>query len=286
VSEKLLIIVAPSIPPYMVQDIPGLDLSPEGIAEEVVRAYNAGANIVHLHVWDERGSPTTDLKAFNRTLRLIRERSDIVIEGSTGGVSELSPAERSVSLQADIEMASLNPGSVNYDKGVYVNSPTDIDYWAEEMHRRNIKPDIAIFEVGMIANAVNLTEKGWITPPYLFAFVLGQQGALPATPKNLLFLSESIPAESFWSVAGHGGHDLQTSVLAMSMGGHARAGFEDNPYYRPGEVATSNAQLIERLVRIAREMGREIATPDDARDMLGLPQGTYGTQPVAHGGNQ
>jgi 3-keto-5-aminohexanoate cleavage enzyme len=285
-TEKLLITVAPSIPPYMAQDIPGLDLSPEGIAEEVVRAYNAGANLVHLHVWDERGLPTTDLAAFNSTLRLIRARCNIVIEGSTGGVSELSPEERSISLQADIEMASLNPGSVNYDKGVYVNSPMDIDYWAEEMHLRNIKPDIAIFEVGMIANAMNQVEKGRITPPYLFSFVLGQQGALPATPKNLLFLSESIPAESFWAVAGHGGYDLQTSVLAMSMGGHARAGFEDNPYYRPGEVATSNAQLIERLVRIAREIGRETATPDEARDMLGLPQRTSGAQPAALGERQ
>lgn len=277
-SGKLLVTVAPSIPPYSAQDIPGLDLSPEGIAEEVVRAYNAGANVVHLHVWDERGQPTTDLTAFNRTLRLIQARCDIVIEGSTGGISALSPAERSVSLQADIEMASLNPGSVNYDKGVYVNSPMDIDYWAEEMHRRNIKPDIAIFEAGMIANAMNRIERGWITAPFLFSFVLGQHGALPATPKNLLFLSESIPAKSFWSVAGHGAHDLHMSVLAMLMGGHARAGFEDNPYYRPGEVATSNAQLIERLVRMAREIGREIATPSEARDMLGLPQRTSGAR--------
>jgi 3-keto-5-aminohexanoate cleavage enzyme len=275
-NDKLLITVAPSIPPYMAKNIPDLDLSPEGIADEVVRAYNAGANIVHLHVWDEQGQPTTDLAAFTRTLRLIRERCNIVIEGSTGGVNQLSPAERSVSLQTDIEMASLNPGSVNYDQGVYVNSPSDIDYWASEMHRRNIKPDIAIFEVGMIANAMERAANGWITPPYLFSFVLGQQGALPATPKNLLFLSGSIPSESFWSVLGHGGYDLQTSVLAMTMGGHARAGFEDNPYYRPGEIATSNAQLIERLVRIAHEIGREIAAPDEARQMLGLIPRTLG----------
>ena len=254
----------------MAKDIPGLDLSPEGIADEVVRAYNGGANIVHLHVWDERGQPTTELWAFERTLRLVRERCDIVIEGSTGGVNELSAAERSVSLQADIEMASLNPGSVNYDKGVYVNSPDDIAYWAQEMHRRRIKPDIAIFEVGMIANSLALAEKGWIEPPFLFSFVLGQQGALPATPKNLLFLSETIPSGSYWCAVGHGGHDLHLSALAMNMGGHVRAGFEDNPYYRPGELAKSNAQLIERLVRLANEVGRNIATPAEAREMLGL----------------
>jgi 3-keto-5-aminohexanoate cleavage enzyme len=269
--EDLLVTVAPCIPPYMAKDVPGLDLSPEGIAEEVVRATNAGANVVHLHVWDERGQPTTELAAFERTIRLIRERCDIVIEGSTGGVNELSPAERSVSLQADIEMASLNPGSVNYDAGVYVNSPDDIAYWVQEMHRRRIKPDVAVFEVGMIANSVRLAEEGWIEPPFVFSFVLGQVGALPATPKNLLFLSETVPAGSLWSVAGHCGHDLRMSSLAMHVGGHGRAGFEDNPYYRPGELATSNAQLIERLVRIAREIGREPVSPVEARTLLGLP---------------
>jgi 3-keto-5-aminohexanoate cleavage enzyme len=270
-NDKLLVTVAPCIPPYMAREIPGLDLSPEGIADEVKRAYDAGANVVHLHVWDEQGQPTTGLAAFKRTLRLIRERCDIIIEGSTGGVNELSPAERSVSLQTDVEMASLNPGSVNYDKGVYVNSPDDIAYWAQEMYRRRIKPDLAIFEVGMIANSLQLAEKGWIEPPFLFSFVLGQQGALPATPRNLLFLSETIPPGSLWCVAGHGGHDLQMSALAMMVGGHARAGFEDSPYYRSGQLATSNAQLIERLARIGREIGREIASPAEARTMLGLP---------------
>lgn len=268
---KLLVTVAPCIPPYVAASVPGLDLSPQGIADEVVRAYNAGANVVHLHVWDGRGHPTTDLSAFERTLQLIRERCDIVIEGSTGGVNELSPADRSVSLRADIEMASLNPGSINYDQGVYVNSPADIAYWVREMHRRGIKPDIAIFDVAMIANSVRLVEEGWIEPPLLFSFVLGQLGAIPATPRNLLYLSETIPAGSMWCAAGHGGHDVRMSTLAMAMGGHARAGFEDNPYYHPGELATSNAQLVERLVRIAREVGREIATPDETRLLLGLP---------------
>ena len=267
-TDKLLITVAPSIPPTIAQGIPGLDLSPEGIAAEVVRAANAGANVVHLHVWDERGQPTMDLAAFERTLRLIRAGCDIVIEGSTGGVNTLTAAERCVSLQADIELASLNPGSVNYDKGVYVNSPDDIAYWAQEMQRRRIKPDIAIFEAGMIANAVALAEQGWIASPMLFGFVLGQRGALPATPRNLLFLSETIPAGSLWGVVGHGGSDLRMSVLALNMGGHVRAGFEDNPFYRPDEPATSNAQLIERLVRIARELGREPASPAEARQLL------------------
>ncbi len=267
-ADRLLITVAPSIPPVKAAAIPGLDLSPEGIASEVVRAYNAGANIAHLHVWDEHGQPTMELAAFERTVRLIREQCDILIEGSTGGFNELTPAQRSVCLNVDIELASLNPGSVNYDTGVYINSPSDIDYWAETMHQRLIKPTSAIFEVGMISNVIELAEKGWIEPPYLFNLVLGLQGALPAEPKNLVFLTETLPQDAFWTVTGYRGSDLRLAAMGMSMGGNARAGFEDNPYYRPGEVASSNAQLIERIVRIAREIGREPASAAEVRDLV------------------
>jgi len=269
-DDNLLVTVAPSIPPYVAECVPGLNLSPEGIADEVVRAYDAGANIAHLHVWDERGQPATDLSAFERTVALIRERCDIIVEGSTGGINGLTPAERSVALNADIEMASLNAGSVNYDAGVYVNTPEDIVYWAKEMHARGIKPDIAVFEAGMVDNGLALAEDGLLEPPFLFTFVLGQTGAMAASARNLLFLSESVPDGSFWCACGHGGHDLRMSALAMNMGGHVRAGYEDNPYYRPGELASSNAQLIERLVRLAREMGRDVASPTEARNMLGL----------------
>jgi 3-keto-5-aminohexanoate cleavage enzyme len=193
-----------------------------------------------------------------------------VIEGSTGGVNTLSPRERSISLLTNIELASLNPGSVNYDKGVYVNSPEDIVFWAKTMKQRDIKPDMAIFDVGMVANCLRLVEQGWISPPYLFSFVLGQTGAIPATPKNLLFLADNLPKQSHWTAIGHGGYDLQMAVMALAVGGHVRAGYEDNAFYRPGELAVSNAQLIERLVRLAQEIGRDIATPDEVRNILKL----------------
>ena len=266
--DKLIITVAPCVPPAHFDRVPGLQLTPEAIADEVYRAYNAGASLAHLHVLDESGYPTNDLVAFRRTLALIRERCDIILEGSTGGVGTLSPAERCVSLQTDVELASLNPGSVNYDAGVYVNSPQDIDYWVKEMRTQGIKPDIAIFETGMIANAMRYAEAGLIDKPYLFNFVLGQEGAIPATAKNLLHLSESVPSGSVWGVLGHGGHDLWASSMATLMGGHARAGFEDNVHYHPGERAKSNAQLIERLVRIANELGRPIANVAEARNLL------------------
>lgn len=268
--DKLMITVAPDAPPVQLKAYSDLPRSPEQIADEVVRAWQSGAAIAHLHVLDEKGRPTQDLAAFRRTIALIREQCDIIIEGSTGGLTGFSAADRCVALQADIEMASLNPGSVNYDQGVYVNSPQDIDYWVREMHRRGIKPGIAIFEAGMIENALRYARQGLIAEPLVFNFVLGQVGAMPATARNLVFLVESLPSGAIWEVTGHGGHDLQGALWAIALGGHARAGYEDNIFYRPGQRAVSNAALIDRIVRIARGAGREIASPSDARALLGL----------------
>jgi len=269
-TDKLLITVAPCIPPYMAENVPGLDLSAEGLADEIVRAWEAGANILHLHVWDGGGNPTTKIDNFIKTINLVKDRCDIIIEGSTGGFNDLTPAERSTSLQADIEMASLNPGSINYDAGVYINSPADVRYWTEEMNRKDIKPDIAIFDIAMINNSMQFAAENLVSQPYLFTFVLGQTGAIPATPSNLMFMVESVPNESFCFVARHSSCDINLTVMNMAMGGHARAGFEDSPYFVNGELATCNAQLIERLVSIGRQLGREPATPEEARQLLGL----------------
>jgi len=268
--NRLIITVAPAAPQAQLASYPDLPRTPEQIADEVVRAWNAGAAIAHLHVLDETGRPTQDLTAFHRTISLIREQCDIIVEGSTGGLTGFSAADRSVALQADIQMASLNPGSVNYDQGVYINSPHDIDYWVRQMHRRGIKPGIAIFEAGMIENARHYARQGLIAEPLFFNSVLGQVGAMPATARNLMFLVESLPPGAIWEVTGHGGHDLQAVLWAIALGGHARAGYEDNIFYRPGERATSNAALIDRIVRIAREAGRKIASPAEACILLGL----------------
>jgi 3-keto-5-aminohexanoate cleavage enzyme len=270
-DDELMIMVAPSIPAEVARGLPGLDVSPEGIADEVERAWNAGASIVHLHVWDEHGQPSSDPTVFQRTVDLIYARCDIIVEGSTGGTHDSSIEGRSVALQTTVEMATLNTGTVNWGDTVYRNSPDDIAYWAQEMQRRGIKPDLAAFEIGMVANSLDLVARGWVEPPLFYTFILGQPGVMPATPRNLLCLSEALPPRAIWSAAGHGGHDLRVAAMAITMGGHARVGFEDNPYYRPGEPARSNAQLVERVVRIARDVGRRVVSPDEARAMLGLP---------------
>jgi 3-keto-5-aminohexanoate cleavage enzyme len=159
---------------------------------------------------------------------------------------------------------------VNFGDQVYVNSPQDIEYWVEQMQRRQIKPTIAIFDVAMIENAMHYVRRGAIAEPPFFNLVLGQPGAIAATPRNLMFLIDSLPQGAPWQAMGHGEHNLAVTLWAIAFGGHARAGYEDSILIREGERATSNAALIDRVVRIAREAERGIASPREARLMLGL----------------
>jgi 3-keto-5-aminohexanoate cleavage enzyme len=167
------------------------------------------------------------------------------------------------------EMASLTTGSMNFPDRVYANSFQDVEYLASAMHEAGTKPEMEVFEPGMINNARLLADKGLAVPPLHFDFVLGSRGSLPASAKNLLFESESVPSGSTWTVAGIGRWQLPMAVLAIVMGGHVRVGLEDNIYYRKGELA-SNEQLVARVARIAAEAGRPLATPDEARQILGL----------------
>jgi len=167
------------------------------------------------------------------------------------------------------EMASLTTGSMNFPAKIYENSPQVIEFLAAAMQQAGTKPELEIFEAGMIANALRLVENGLIEPPLHFDFVLGSRGSLPASPKNLLFLSESIPPGATWTVAAVGRWQLPMTTMSIITGGHVRVGLEDNIYYRKGELAT-NEQLVARVARLAAELGRPVATPDEAREILGL----------------
>jgi 3-keto-5-aminohexanoate cleavage enzyme len=166
---------------------------------------------------------------------------------------------------------------MNFPDQVYANPFSVIEYLAGAMAESGTKPEMEIFEPGMIANALLLVDRGLAVPPLHFDFVLGIRGALPATPKNLLFLSESIPTGSTWTVAAVGRWQLPMAVLAIVMGGHVRVGLEDNLYYRRGELAT-NERLVARVARIAGELGRPLATPQEAREILSLGAGSPRSQ--------
>jgi 3-keto-5-aminohexanoate cleavage enzyme len=249
---------------------PHVPLTPEEIAAAAVRCREAGASLVHIHARDADGKPTLDPDVFERTHHLISERTDLVVQISTGGRAGTDPEARAAAVRRiRPEMASLTTGSMNFPNQVYANGFEVIEHLAQAMVEAGTKPEMEIFEPGMIANALMLVDKGLATPPLHFDFVLGSRGSLPATPKNLVFLSESIPAGSTWTVAGIGRWQLPMAVLAVVMGGHVRVGLEDNLLYRKGEPAT-NEQLVARVARIAAEVGRPLATPDEARTILGL----------------
>lgn len=230
--------------------------------------------MVHLHVRDADGRPTQDAATFEAAILAIRERTDVVVQVSTGGAVGMTSAERlqpvvDVSAAARPDMASLTTGTCNFGEEIFMNAARDVEAFAGAMRERGIKPEIEVFEVGMVQNALGLLARGLLTAPLHFNLVLGVPGAIPATPKNLLHLIEILPADSTWTVSGIGRGQLAMSALGLVLGGHVRTGLEDNVYYRKGEFAT-NAQLVERVARLAAELDRPVATPAETRVMLGL----------------
>jgi len=249
---------------------PNLPLTPEEIAVAAEQSWRAGASIIHLHVRDRQGLPTQDPAVYRRAMDLIAARCDAVVQVSTGGAVGMSPEERLQPVFLGPEMATLTCGSVNFGDGLFANPFPVIKQFAGAMRDRGVRPEIEVFDSGAVATAERLVGLGLVDPPLHFDLVMGVPGGIPATPRHLMCLVDSLPVGSTWTVAGIGRNQLPMSVLAIVMGGHVRVGFEDNIYYRRGVLAESNAQFVQRVVRIAAELGREIATPAEARQMLRL----------------
>jgi 3-keto-5-aminohexanoate cleavage enzyme len=268
--EKLIITVAPTGSLPTKKMTPYVPITAQEIIETGLSCEAAGASIFHIHARnpvDE--APSTDFSIFEGIYNGLRERTNLILQISTGGRAGMAYADRNERLTLCPEMASLTTGSVNFADSVYANSPELIEALASDMRRNGVKPEMEIFDVSMISNAMALTKKGLVDPPLHFDFVLGMTGALPASVENLVHLKNSVPPDSTWSVAAIGRAQLPMNALAILMGGHVRVGLEDNIYYRKGQLAT-NEQLVERIVRLSREFGREIATPDEAREILRL----------------
>ncbi|MBE3574323.1 MAG: 3-keto-5-aminohexanoate cleavage protein [Firmicutes bacterium] len=255
------------------EDNPNLPLTPEELAEAATLARAAGAAMVHLHVRDQAGRPTQDREVFRRTMELIRAQSDILIQVSTGGAVGMTLEERAQPLELDPDMATLTCGTVNFGEGVFLNPPDGIRQLARRMLERGIRPELEILDVGMLAFAQRLEKEGLIKPPLHFDLVLGVRGGIPGGARNLVHLVESLPPGATWSVAGIGRWETPMGAMAIAMGGHVRVGLEDNVYYHRGVLAESNAQLVARMARIAAELGRPVADPATARQILGLPEG-------------
>jgi 3-keto-5-aminohexanoate cleavage enzyme len=270
--KKIIVGVAPvgvNIEPPSVNP-----LSPEDVARQVVACAKAGAGMVHLHVRDTSGNQTEDLTVFSKTLDLIRKDSDIIIQGSTGGLSSLSLEQRCVSLNdARVEVASLNMGSANFGEQVYINTLPDIRYWARRMAEQRIVPELEVFEGGMMENAPALEKEKILSRPFYYNFCLGFPGALPARPTSLFLLCSALPPDTPWGLVHHHMYDFSCLGLAVGMGASLiRVGFEDSVHFAPGETAATNAVLVEKAVSFVRSMGCDIATPAEARKTLGVPR--------------
>jgi 3-keto-5-aminohexanoate cleavage enzyme len=268
--RKIIVSVAP-VAQSAVEEVKN-PLTPEEIAQDVILAGEAGASMVHLHVRDGEGKQTEDLKVFSHTLDLIRKKSPMVIQGSTGGVSDLSLEERCVAVnEPRVEVASLNMGSSNFGEGVYINTLPDIRYWAARMKENEVQPELEVFEGGMVNNTLILAEEGCLHPPFSFAFCLGFHGALPGNAHNVHFLKGMLPPDSHWGLIHHGMRDFSLLATAVGMGAtFIRVGFEDSIYFAPGQPARTNALLVEKVVAMIKQMGLEIATAKEAREILRL----------------
>jgi len=249
----------------------------EEIAREAFLAREAGAAIIHLHVREDNGAPTQDIERFRRCIYAIREKCpDVIIQPSTGGAVGMSNAERSQPLGLDPEMATLDCGTCNFGADdIFVNTESTIIEFAAVMAERGIMPELECFDKGMIDTALRLIKKGYISAPLHFNFVMGSLGGISADPRDLVFMRGSIPPDATFTATGIGKSQFGVAAVSILLGGHVRVGFEDNIYLSKGVLAKSNAELVDKAARLAHELGRAIATPDEARAILGISKGNH-----------
>lgn len=247
---------------------PNVPYTPEEIAAEAAKCREAGAAMVHVHGRHDDGRPTQDRETFRRILDEIRARTDVLVQFSTGGAVWMSVDERIEALDLEPDMATLTTGTVNFGDEVFMNSLPMIREIAQRLQLHGVRPEIEVFDTGMVDTALRLVAEGLLEEPLHFDFVLGVPGAMGARPENLDFLVSMIPPASTWSVAGIGRHELPLAYRAIEMGGHVRVGLEDNIYIDKGVLARGSWELVERVADRASSLGRPIATPAIAGKIL------------------
>jgi len=270
--EPLIITVAPVGAELSLDQTPHLAVTPAQLGAVAAKVQAAGAALIHVHCRNDDGSNTQDIERFRAAFAAIRAQSDLIVQFSTGGAIGMSPAERSAPLALHPEMATLTCGTINFGDEVFENSFPIMRHILAEMQRCGVTPELEIFDRGHLANAQFLARQGHLRLPQHVDFVLGVPGGLDASVENLVECVRALPPGCTWSVAGIGRMQLPLAVTAIAMGGHVRVGLEDNIYYSKGRLAT-NEELVARVVRVAAELGRPIATPDEARAILRLPGG-------------
>jgi len=275
-KDKVIITVAPtgSIPSR--KDTPYLPITAEEVAEETRRSYDAGASVVHLHARNpETGEPTSDIGVFRAYLNAVSQRCPIITQITTGGGATtlgLGPEARlKVVEELKPDSASLNAGSMNFGRKLFPNPPEVMELFARRMKELKVKPEFEIYDVGMINNVIQLLIKpGLAEPPFRFSFVMGVLGGIQPSLRNLAILIQDLPENSTFQVIGIGRHQLSLGAAGISAGGGLRVGFEDNIYLKRGVLAKSNAELVSAAVKIIEGMGKEVATVEEAKKIIGI----------------
>jgi 3-keto-5-aminohexanoate cleavage enzyme len=268
--EPVIITVAAIGAELTRDDQPHLPLSSAEIAADAVECREAGASIYHLHVRDERGSPTMDVATFRAARDAIADATDLIVQFTSGGAVSDSEDARLAPLQLRPEMATLTTGSVNFGDEVFLNPMPLVRRFYERMRSLSILPEFEIFDSGMLAGAERLLNDSGSDHHRHYDFVLGVPGGMPGWRDALAFLTAKLPEGATWTATGIGRHHLPVTTEALERGGHVRTGFEDVRFFEPGRLATSNGELIRRVARLAKEMGRTLATPETARTLLEL----------------
>ena len=241
---------------------------------EALNAYQAGASIIHLHVRNDDGTPTQDVRRFELVMNEIKNICpELIVQPSTGGAVGMSNDERLQPITLNPPMCTLDCGSVNFGGDeVFINTENDIIYFSEKIYERNILPELEVFGKSHIDQVLRLYKKNVIKDHLHFSFVLGINGGQTGEERDFLFLKDSIPNDATYSVAGIGKYEFSLAELSIKHGGHVRVGLEDNIFLEKGVLAQGNADLVKKVVSIAKKYGREIATPAEARKILHLKE--------------
>jgi len=278
---------------------PYLPITPQQLIEEAVRCQDAGAAVVHIHARDpENGKPSTDVELYREILAGIKAKTNLVITPTTGGTATMTPEQRiSVVRELRPEMATFNAGSINFalypvvsrikefkydwekeflestESFIFPNTFTSLKVFCKAMEEAETKPELEVYDVGQINNLAQIIREGYLKKPLYLQFVLGILGGIPATVENLVFLRNTAK-ETFGdfecSVCAAGRYQFPMGIVNVLSGGHMRVGLEDNLYISKGVLAKSSAEQVEKAIKIIRELGFEIASSDDAREILGL----------------
>lgn len=259
------------------ENTPNVPIEPHEIAEEIYNCWKEGAAVAHIHCRDDEGKAAMVFEKFEETVRLVRSHKDcdIILNITTSGGVNLKEEDRLRPFsELKPEMASYDCGTMNWQHTtIFENNPAFLEKLANLMNEVNVKPEIEVFDPGMIYNAAYYMKKGLLKKPAHFQFCMGVAGGIAATTKNLVFmrdLMEEVAPGSTWSAFGVGKGAMEIMYAAIAMGGHVRVGMEDNVLYRKGQIADSNMQFVARAKRCIEEFTCEVATPAEARQILGL----------------